>query len=90
MLATKDFTYIDNYEQYVERVKRYEKGVYKQGREEGREEGRNEGIEIGIEQERQNQLQEKLLMAKQMKQKGFDIETIAEITNLTKQQIENI
>jgi len=42
-LKQDDYTYIDDYEKFIERVRRYDKGVFEDGREEGREE---EKIEI--------------------------------------------
>lgn len=54
-----------------------------QGREEGLEQGREEGIKEGI---RENTLQ----VAKAMKEKGYDIQDIIEITNLLKEQIESL
>jgi predicted transposase/invertase (TIGR01784 family) len=54
-----------------------------QGREEAIEQGREEGIEQGIEQEKIN-------IAKLSLSKGLDIDIICQITNLTKEQIQNI
>jgi flagellar biosynthesis/type III secretory pathway protein FliH len=49
-LSADDFTYIDDYEQYLERVKRYDQGKYKEGWKDGIEKGIEQGIEKGIEQ----------------------------------------
>jgi hypothetical protein len=38
-LTEEDFTYIDNYEQYTERVKRWEKPIYEEGFDQGMEKG---------------------------------------------------
>jgi len=38
-LTEEDFTYIDNYEQFTERVKRWEKPIYEEGIEKGMEKG---------------------------------------------------
>lgn len=51
----------------------------KEARKEGLKEGLKEGREEGI-----------FAIAKKMKQKGFDIETIVETTDLTKDQVEKL
>ena len=58
-----------------------------QGIRQGKEQGIKEGLEQGIKQGKE---QEKVELAKKMKEKGFDIDTIIEITQLTKEQIESI
>ena len=63
-----------------------------EGREEGREEGRQEGLEEGREEGRQKgleegRLEEKLIMAKKMIEKGMDIGDIMLYTGLCEQQI---
>ena len=54
-----------------------------EGREEGREEGRAEGREEGVEKER-------IRIAKNLLSKSVDIDTIAEITGLSAEEIEKI
>jgi len=54
----------------------------KQGLEQGIEQGLEQGLETGIEEG-------KLQVARKMKTKGFDIETICEITGLTFEEIRN-
>lgn len=65
--------------------------AYNEGREEGmakgREEGIAKGIEQGIEQGRKDALIE---MAKAMKLKGLPVQTIAELTGLSAQEINQI
>ncbi len=56
-------------------------------KEEGIEIGREEGIEIGREEGKKER---DITIAQSMKNKGFDNATIAEITGLTTQAIENI
>ncbi|SEI38609.1 conserved hypothetical protein (putative transposase or invertase) [Dyadobacter sp. SG02] len=57
---------------------------------EGREEGMKEGIEEGIREGREEGREEgKLEIVRNMKAKGFDIETISEITGLTREEIRN-
>jgi predicted transposase/invertase (TIGR01784 family) len=55
-----------------------------EGREEGREKGREEGREEGREKGRE---EGKLEIARNMKTRGFDIETISEITGLSPEEI---
>lgn len=50
-LTEEDYTYIDNYEQFTDRVKRWEKPIYEEGFDEGMEKGmelkaRNTAIEL--------------------------------------------
>ena len=52
-------------------------------KEEGREEGRTEGISIG-------EKNKKIEIAKKMKAKNMPIEEIMELTELSKEDIENI
>lgn len=54
-----------------------------EGKEEGRQEGRQEGREIGREEACKNN-------ARKMKAKGFDSDTISEITGLTVEEIANL
>ncbi|NEP14696.1 MAG: hypothetical protein F6K14_31770, partial [Symploca sp. SIO2C1] len=53
----------------------------------GIQQGKQQGIEQGIEQGKQ---QEKVNVARTFKQKGIDIETIAEATGLTREEIEEL
>jgi hypothetical protein len=43
-LTEEDYTYIENYEQYTERVKRYDNTIYQEGLEVGMEKGMEKGI----------------------------------------------
>lgn len=54
-----------------------------EGREEGREKGREEGREEG-------RLEEKVTMARMMKSRGLPLDTIAEITGLSFEEVERI
>jgi predicted transposase/invertase (TIGR01784 family) len=54
---------------------------------EGREEGRQEGIMIGEEKGRQEEKQE---IARQMKQRGLEVELIASITGLSREEVERL
>lgn len=54
-----------------------------EGRQKGLEEGRQEGLEEGIEKER-------LSNARRMKEKGLDAALIADITGLTREEIEKL
>jgi len=49
VLTDEDYSYIDNYEQFTERVKRWEKPIYEEGFEEGMEKGIEKGMEKGME-----------------------------------------
>ena len=55
--------------------------------EDGREKGREEGIEIGIPQ---GELIKARKIAKGMKLKGYSLDEIAELTNLSKEEIEKL
>ncbi|MBI4648019.1 MAG: hypothetical protein HY738_15895 [Bacteroidia bacterium] len=44
-LKEKDYTYIKNYNIFVEEVKRFAKGFYEEGREDGWEQGREQAYE---------------------------------------------
>lgn len=62
-----------------------------EGLAEGREEGRAEGLAEGREEGRaEGQMREKLDNALKMKNKGFTTEDIAEITGLSKEEIEKL
>jgi len=74
-LTEEDFTYIDNYEQFVERVKRWEKPIF----QEGLEVGIAKGIEKGMEK-----------VAKQMKTENEPLEKIMKFTGLTEKQITSL
>jgi hypothetical protein len=53
-LTDEDYTYIDNYQQYAERVRRYDSTIFQEGMEvgieKGMEKGMEKGLEIGVEQ----------------------------------------
>jgi predicted transposase/invertase (TIGR01784 family) len=49
--------------------------------------GRKEGEEIGLQK---GAMQEKYETARKMKQKGFDAQTIADLTGLDKDEIEKL
>ena len=57
---------------------------FSEGKEEGREEGRTEGEKIGIEK---GEKQKAFTIARAMKQHGDDIDYIALVTGLTKEEI---
>ena len=57
----------------------YSEAEFNRGREEGKEEGREEG-----------EKKAKMVMAKMMKNKNFDISTIMEMTGLTQEEIEKL
>jgi len=71
-----------NYLRFMEN-RRYEVSLI----EGSRSEGRLEGIEEGIEQGKQ---QEKINIARILKQKGTDIDTITEATGFTRKEIEEL
>jgi len=64
----------------------YERGV-EVGRKEGIEEGKKEGIKEGMEKGEHNK---SIQIAKSMKDKGFDIATISELTELSLDEIETL
>ncbi len=82
-LTEEDYNYIDNYEQYIERVKRWEKPIFQEGLE--------KGIEKGIVEERQRQQdkrqQEINEMVIDMVNEGMSDDSIAKITKLDVSEI---
>ena len=86
-LTEEDYTYIDNYEQFTERVKRWEKPIYEEGFDEGMEKGIEKGMEKGIEKGMEKGMEK---VAKQMKLKNIPISEIIELTGLLKEQIDNL
>jgi len=72
-LTEEDYTYIDNYEQFTERVKRYDKTIYEEGVEVGVELGVGKGV---------------AKVARQMKRDGEPIEKIMRFTGLSREQVE--
>ena len=66
-----------------EKAVKDEMAVYDRGLEIGLEEGKKQGKEEGIKQG-------KIENAKKMIEKGFNIEDIIEITELSKEEIENM
>ncbi|NES18126.1 MAG: Rpn family recombination-promoting nuclease/putative transposase, partial [Symploca sp. SIO3E6] len=79
-----------NYLRFIEN-RRYEismiEGSRSEGRLEGLEEGMEKGVKQGIEQGKQ---QEKINIAKILKQQGTDFDTIAVATGLTREEIEKL
>ncbi|MCP4761323.1 MAG: DNA repair protein [archaeon] len=71
---------------FIEEEKLLKKGEEK-GFEKGKEEGKEEGLKEGIEK---GEGKKALEMAKAMKQKGIDIQTIKEISGLSINEIENL
>jgi len=74
-LREDDFVYIENEKEIWEEVERFEQGIYEVAWKDGREDGRKEGIEE---------------IAKVMKTSGLPIEKISEITNLSKEAIDEL
>ncbi|MGE5340836.1 MAG: hypothetical protein ACM3SY_05065, partial [Candidatus Omnitrophota bacterium] len=94
-LKPDDIVYIENEKKFWEEVNRLERGIYEDGREEGREEGIEIGREEGIEEGKKEGIEkgrekEKNETAQNMLKKGFDIDTIMEITGLDKNKIQEI
>ena len=78
-----DWEYIDKNEDFREKAKRFEK-VYI---DEGIELGIEKGIEKGIPQ---GEILKARKIAKEMKARGFQIDVIAELTNLSIEEIEKL
>jgi predicted transposase/invertase (TIGR01784 family) len=76
-LKDEDYTYIDDYENFIEKVRRYDKGIFQEGKEEGRNEGRLEGEKIKAVE-----------TARKMLADGMDIPLIAKYSGLSAEQIE--
>ena len=67
----------------------------KQGMEQGMKQGMKQGIEQGMEQgikegREEGRKSEKIELAKKMKNKGFSIQEIIDITELSKEEVEKI
>ena len=75
-----------NYLRFMEN-RRYEISIIEGSRSEGRLEGLEEGREKGIKEGMEKQ---KINIARNLKQKGTDFETIAEVTGLTREEIEEL
>ncbi|HOK00081.1 MAG TPA: hypothetical protein PLW34_11035, partial [Termitinemataceae bacterium] len=64
-------------------IKKKEQEWFKEGLMEGRIEGRNEGIALGEEKNRRE-------TARRMKARGIEIDIIAEVTGLSREEIEEL
>ncbi|MGB5968397.1 MAG: Rpn family recombination-promoting nuclease/putative transposase [Spirulinaceae cyanobacterium] len=79
-----------NYLRYMEN-RRYEVSIIESSRSEGRLEGLEEGIEKGIKEGmEQGKQQEKINIARSLKQKGTELDAIAEVTGLKTTEIEKL
>ena len=74
-------------EKYIRDQKAIEGAGYDKGLDEGIKKGIAQGIEQGMAQGKRNNTLE---LAKKMKEQGLDIEMIQKITNLTKEEINNL
>jgi predicted transposase/invertase (TIGR01784 family) len=76
-------------EEYEDSLKKYRdlKGVVDTSFEEGLEEGEKVGLEKGIKKGR---TEEKIAMAKKLKEKGINIDIISETSGLLKEEIEKL
>jgi hypothetical protein len=99
ILTEDDFSYIVNYEEYTERVKRYDRGIFKEGEKIGMEKGIDIGVEkgIGIGVEKgigigveKGKMEEKYETAKNGISAGLSNEVIKLMTKLTDEQIDAI
>lgn len=87
-LASRE--YGKEYERKLGRKQGREQGL-KEGKEQGLKEGREEGIKEGIKQGKEQGIhEEKIKIAKEMLKEKIDIETIANITKLTKEEIQKL
>jgi hypothetical protein len=105
-LTEEDFTYIDSYEKFVERVKRWEKPIFQEGVDKGIEIGVEKGIgigvekgigigvekgiEIGAEKEREKHRLEKIEMIKEMIIDGLPDNKIAKLLKIEISEIQDI
>ncbi len=89
----------DNYDAKQEGIEQGIKEGIEQGKKEGMEQGKKEGMEQGkkegMEQGKKEGIEhgkaeEKLSIAKKLKQSGMDIKQISEITGLTEEEIEKL
>ena len=79
-----------NYLRYMEN-RCYEVSIIESSRSEGRLEGLEEGIEKGIKEGmEQGKQQATINIARTLKQKGTDLDAVAEATGLTREEIENL
>ena len=86
-----DWEYIDKNEDSREKVKRFEQVYIEEGMEMGMEKGMEMGMEKGIEKGiPQGEIIKARKIAKEMKARGFVIDVIAELTNLSIEEIEKL
>jgi len=78
-LNQEDFEYINNYEEVMARVERLKEGLREEGKYEGKMEGKIEG-----------KMEGKIEIAKKMIKRGKSLDEIAEITDLTIAEVENL
>ena len=65
--------------------------AFRKGKEEGIKEGIKEGITQGREEgKEEGEKNAKIAMAKMMKNKGFDVQVIMEMTELTQEEIDKL
>jgi len=90
-LTPNDIQYIEDEDELTEEIHRWEKSVseesWKQGKAEGKVEGKAEGR---VEGKAEGENDKARKMAKVMKQKGMDTQTIHEISNLSITEIEQL
>ena len=82
-LSREDFTYIEDYEAYLERVQRYDRGKIK----EGRAEGLKEGLEKGLEKGQKIALQKTAL---RLLKTNMPLDTISDLTDLNADELKHL
>ncbi len=75
IFETTYWQYIEDYDKFSEQLERHNNSIRKEGRQEGRKEGR---------------LDEKYLIAKNMKNLGVNSDIISQATGLEVKEIENL
>ncbi len=80
-LSPEDLAYIDDYEQYLERVKRYDQGKFKEGFKEGMEKGEKRGMEKGEMRKAQK-------TALKLLQRQTPLDEVVDITELTMKEVQ--
>ena len=81
----------DNYDAKQEGIEQGIKEGIEQGKKEGMEQGKKEGMEQGKKEGIEHgKAEEKLSIAKKLKQSGMDIKQISEITGLAEEEIEKL
>ena len=86
-IKSEESKYINNYDEFIERVKRLENGFRKQGLKDGHKIGVEEGQKIGHKEGEKNKV---IQIAKKLIKQDYDNKFIIEITDLKNEEIDKL